>query len=65
MVRAVTNHQKTGHEILGLFEELHKAGQTIVLVTHDPDIAEKAERVIEIRDGEITADRPGSYRRDA
>jgi putative ABC transport system ATP-binding protein len=51
--------QNTGKEILGLFAELHRAGQTIVLVTHDPVIAERAERVIEIRDGAITADRPG------
>ncbi len=49
--------QNTGREILGLFAELHRTGQTIVLVTHDPSIAERAERIIEIRDGVITADR--------
>jgi len=51
--------QKTGQEILALFAELHRSGQTIVLVTHAPEIAERAQRVIEIRDGVITADRPG------
>lgn len=51
--------QKTGQEILALFAELHRAGQTIVLVTHDPHIAERAARVVEIRDGIIVADRPG------
>ncbi|MBC8039451.1 MAG: ATP-binding cassette domain-containing protein [Opitutaceae bacterium] len=50
--------QSTGRDILGLFDELHRAGQTIVLVTHDPNIATRAQRVIEIRDGVITADRP-------
>lgn len=51
--------QKTGQEILALFDVLHRSGQTIVLVTHDPAVAERAKRVIEIRDGAITADRPG------
>lgn len=51
--------QSTGKEILALFDELNNSGQTIVLVTHDPNIAERAERVIEIRDGLVTADRPG------
>lgn len=51
--------QRTGQEILALFADLNARGQTIVLVTHDPHIAERAERVIEIRDGLITADRPG------
>ncbi len=51
--------QKTGQEILALFDVLHRSGQTIVLVTHDPVVAERAKRVIEIRDGAITADRPG------
>jgi putative ABC transport system ATP-binding protein len=54
--------QRTGKEILGLFSELHSRGQTIVLVTHDPEIAERAERVIELRDGDVVADRPGRSR---
>jgi putative ABC transport system ATP-binding protein len=49
--------QSTGRDILALFAELHRAGQTIVLVTHDASIAERAERIVEIRDGQITHDR--------
>jgi putative ABC transport system ATP-binding protein len=49
--------QSTGRDILALFGELHRSGQTIVLVTHDVSIAERAERIIEIRDGRITNDR--------
>ncbi len=49
---------KTGDEIMALFEELHSHGNTIVLVTHEPDIAEYAERVVHIRDGRIFSDEP-------
>jgi putative ABC transport system ATP-binding protein len=47
---------KTGDEIMALFDELHAGGNTIVLVTHEPDIAEFAHRVVFIRDGEIATD---------
>ena len=47
---------KTGDEIMALFDELHGSGNTIVLVTHEPDIAEYAERVVHIRDGRIFSD---------
>ena len=47
---------KTGTEIMALFERLHKAGNTIVLVTHEPDIAAYAHRVIHIRDGQVEKD---------
>ena len=49
---------KTGVEIMALFEELHSQGNTIVLVTHEPDIAEHAHRVVTIRDGVIASDHP-------
>jgi len=47
---------KTGAEIMGLFERLHKAGNTIVLVTHEPDVAAFAYRTIHIRDGRVEND---------
>ncbi|MFN0158426.1 MAG: ABC transporter ATP-binding protein [Bacteroidota bacterium] len=47
---------KTGEEIMGLFEELHRQGNTIILVTHEADIAEHAHRTIRLRDGKIESD---------
>lgn len=44
---------KTGDEIVALFSKLHSQGRTIVVVTHDPDLAEVAERVITIQDGKL------------
>ena len=46
----------SSNELLGLLEELHDAGRTIILITHDPKVAERAKRVIEIRDGRIVSD---------
>lgn len=51
---------KTGQEVLELMLELNKRGNTIVLITHDPGIAEHASRVVAIRDGELIND----YRND-
>jgi putative ABC transport system ATP-binding protein len=48
---------KTGEEIMGVFESLHAQGNTIILVTHEPDIAEHAWRVIYIRDGKVESDK--------
>jgi putative ABC transport system ATP-binding protein len=47
----------TSAEIMGLFDELHRAGHTIILVTHEAEIAEHAHRVIFLRDGAIAEDR--------
>jgi putative ABC transport system ATP-binding protein len=47
---------KTGIEIMALFERLHSGGNTIILVTHEADIAAHAHRVVSIRDGEVAKD---------
>jgi putative ABC transport system ATP-binding protein len=47
---------KSGAEILDILRQLHKEGLTIVMVTHDPDIASQCERIVHIHDGQITAD---------
>jgi len=47
---------RTGEEIMALFETLHGNGNTIILVTHEEDIAKHAHRIIKIRDGEIESD---------
>ncbi len=55
---------KTGIEIMALFQDLHRLGNTIVLVTHEPDIAEHAHRVVTIRDGVIASDHPSARMTD-
>ena len=47
---------KTGEEIMALFANLHAQGNTIILVTHENDIAQRAHRIIYIRDGKIASD---------
>ncbi len=48
--------EKTGREILELFDDLHGGGRTLIVVTHAPEVAERAGRVIRIRDGRIESD---------
>ena len=47
---------KTSYEIMGLFEQIHKAGNTVILVTHEQDIAQHAHRIVRMRDGLIESD---------
>jgi putative ABC transport system ATP-binding protein len=47
---------KTGVEIMALFDKIHEDGNTVILVTHEEEIAEHAHRVIRLRDGVIESD---------
>lgn len=49
---------KTSEEIMILFEEIHQKGNTIIVVTHEEDIARHAHRIIRLRDGNIESDKP-------
>ncbi len=52
-------------EVMALFQELNAQGITIVLVTHEPEVAQYAKRIVEVRDGRIRRDHPVMNRRDA
>jgi putative ABC transport system ATP-binding protein len=49
---------KTSYEIMELFEELHAKGNSIIMVTHEEDIAKYAHRIIRLRDGKVETDKP-------
>jgi putative ABC transport system ATP-binding protein len=49
---------KTGDEIMALFARLHSDGNTIILVTHENDVAKRANRIIHVRDGKVETDEP-------
>ncbi|MFA5936104.1 MAG: ABC transporter ATP-binding protein [Patescibacteria group bacterium] len=54
---------KTGDLVLGTFQKLHNEGRTVVLITHEPYVAEHADRIIIVRDGHIVEDRKNDNRR--
>jgi len=56
---------RTSIEVMQIFQRLNAQGLTIVLVTHEPDIAEYATRVVAFRDGRVRGDRPVAARRRA
>jgi len=47
---------KTSYEIMGLIDEIHQSGNTIILVTHEEDIAQHAKRIVRLRDGKVEQD---------
>ncbi|MEL6358012.1 MAG: ATP-binding cassette domain-containing protein, partial [Bacteroidota bacterium] len=47
---------KTSIEIMEIFEQIHDAGNTVILVTHEPDISEHAHRIVRLRDGAVESD---------
>jgi putative ABC transport system ATP-binding protein len=49
---------RTSEEILNLFEDLYAKGQTIVMVTHEPDVARHAKRIVRMKDGKVLSDLP-------
>jgi putative ABC transport system ATP-binding protein len=56
---------KTSHEIMALFDRLHRGGNTIVVVTHERDIAEHCHRIVTIKDGVVASDERRAGRRAA
>jgi putative ABC transport system ATP-binding protein len=56
---------RTSIEVMALFQELNEQGITVLLVTHEPDVARYAKRIVEVRDGRIIRDHPVAERRSA
>jgi putative ABC transport system ATP-binding protein len=54
---------KTGDLVLGTFQKLHDEGRTVIIITHEPYVAEHAERILVIRDGELVEDKKNVNRR--
>ena len=53
---------RTGRDVLGLLQDLHDEGNTIVLITHDNSIARQAQRIIRLEDGKVVYDGPSDGR---
>ena len=56
---------RTGEEIMQIFQNLNREGKTVVIVTHEPDIADHAQRIIRFKDGRVIADEPVTQQRSA
>ena len=56
---------RTSEEVISLFRELNQEGITVVLVTHEPEIADHTRRIVTMRDGRIVQDEPVSQQRAA
>jgi putative ABC transport system ATP-binding protein len=55
----------TGDNLLDIFDDLHSRGITIVVVTHDPEVAERAQRTVSLRDGLVESDRDNGHNRES
>ena len=55
---------RTSEEVIGLFQELNRQGKTVILITHEPDIAQFASRIVACKDGRIVSDQPVAKRRE-
>ena len=56
---------RTGEEIMAIFQDLNRHGKTVILVTHEPDIAAHCKRVVRFRDGQVLSDERVSEPLDA
>jgi ABC-type lipoprotein export system ATPase subunit len=56
---------RSGLEVLAIFQDLNRHGKTVVLITHDPEVAAMADRVLEIVDGQMVSDKPTESPKDA
>jgi putative ABC transport system ATP-binding protein len=56
---------RTSEEIMGIFQQLNDDGKTVVLITHEPDIAQYAKRIVHVRDGRIQDDERNQQKRVA
>ena len=56
---------KTSEEVIAVFQHLNEQGKTVVLITHEPDIAEYAKRIVVFRDGKLVEDHAVANRRKA
>jgi putative ABC transport system ATP-binding protein len=52
---------RTSLEIMGVFEKIHQAGNTVIIVTHEEDIAKHTHRIIRLRDGRVESDAPNPH----
>jgi putative ABC transport system ATP-binding protein len=51
--------KQSGREILDIFKKLNREGRTVIMVTHDPEVAKESDRVVVIEDGKIVSDQSG------